>query len=299
MRKPTHTRPGIKQTAARLASIAVMLAVSFVVWPGAVNSQSGDVENPQEGSLGLSGVVPGEPPTQAPSINSPVDGQVFNETPITVSGTCQAGHIIEVFKNQVFAGSTLCRDNNTFTMDIGLFFGENVLFVRARDALGQTGPKSDNVTVTYDPPVTESDRRLGQQLLLESDVSFRGAAPGEETTFPVRLSGGKGPYAISINWGNGSSDVISRSDAGNFKISRVYEQSGVYRIVLQATDDNDQTAFLQIVAAIGGEVGGGIEDEEPPTRVERVYVLWPLYVLMAIIPLSFWLGVRHEKRRHR
>lgn len=299
MRRPIHTHPGIKRIVTCFASIAVILAVAFVVWPGTVNSQSGDVENPQGESLGLSGVVPGEPPTQAPSINSPVDGQVFTEIPITVSGTCQAGHIIEVYKNDVFAGSALCRGNNTFTVDIGLFFGENVLFTRARDALGQTGPKSDSVTVIYDPPVTESDRQLGQQLLLESNVSFRGASPGEEITFPVRLSGGKGPYAISVNWGDGNNDVISRLDTGDFKISRVYEQSGVYRIVLQATDDNDQTAFLQIVAAIGGEVGGGIEDKEPPTRVERVYVLWPLYVLMAIIPLSFWLGVRHDKRRHR
>jgi hypothetical protein len=278
-----------------LLGVVVMAIVPL--WVSGVWGQS-NPENPQEGSVGLSGVVPGEPPSQAPAINSPVDGQTFNETPIEVSGTCRSGLIVEIYTNDVFAGSTVCRDNNTFTIDTGLFFGENELRARVQDALGQEGPESDPVTVTYDPPVSESGQQIDQQLLIQSDVSFRGTPPGQPITFPVRLSGGQGPYAVSINWGDGDSNVISRTDTGNFDISHTYEQPGVYRIVIRATDDNDQTAFLQVTAAANGDIKAGVQDEDAPdTPAERVYVLWPLYILAAMVPFAFWLGMRHGKRR--
>ncbi len=283
---------------------AVLLSITVVavaaIGLSGVGAQSNTVENPQDGSLGLSGVVPGEPPTQAPAINVPVDGQTLTESPIEVSGTCQAGLIVEIYKNDVFAGSSVCQDNNTFTIDTGLFFGENVLVARVQDSLGQEGPESDEVTVTYDPPINLSDQQIGQQLLLQSDVSFRGTPPGDEIAFPVQLSGGEGPYAISINWGNGDSDAISRTDTGNFDISHVYEQAGVYRVVIRATDDNDQTAFLQVAAAVSGDINAGAEEEEvQTTRTERIFVLWPLYVLAALVPIAFWLGMRHVKRRYK
>lgn len=282
---------------ALLLTIPAFVLVVFASMP--VLAQSGDsVENPQSGSFGLEGVVAGEPPERAAAINSPVDGQTFTQTPITASGTCEAGLIVEVYKNDTFAGSTICEDNGTFSIEIDVFMGENELFTRVRDMLGQTGPDSETVTITYDPPVSRSGRDIGQQLIVTSDVSFRGVPPGAEVEFPLELSGGRGPYAISVNWGDGGNDAISRSDTGNFTITHVYERPGVYRAVIKATDDSEQTAFLQLTVIASGEIEGGVEEEERATRTERIYVLWPLYVLTALIPVAYWLGMRYTRRRY-
>lgn len=275
--------------------LAVSLIVSLILLPAGLAQP---VENPQSGSVGLEGQIPGPPPDQAATINTPVNGQTFSDLPVTVSGTCPAGVIVEIYRNDVFAGSVMCEDNGTFQLQIDLFNGENELLARVRDLLGQLGPDSNLVTVFYDPAVAQSDRQLpAQQLMLLSNVSFRGAEPGAELSFPIRLVGGSGPYAISITWGDGSSDVISRSDTGNFSIAHTYDAPGVYRIIVKATDDLGSVAFLQLTAIIDG-VSGTVEGEEPPPRVIIKVLLWPLYVLLALLPLAYWLGMRHERRKY-
>lgn len=278
--------------------LAIMPVLSAVPAEAQNNGSEDDVENPQTGSLGLEGVVEGEPPDRPAGINTPVDGQVITETPVTVAGTCQSGLIVEIYKNDVLAGSTMCEENNTFELDISLFFGENVLIARVRDLLGQAGPDSEPVTVTYDPPVAESDRQLGQQLIITSNTSFRGAMPGSEISFPMRIAGGEGPYAVSVNWGDGGDDVFTRSDTGSFDISHVYERPGIYRVVVQVSDDQDQSAFWQFVAIISGDIDNVFDVDEAAPEEEVRYILWPLYVLLAMIPLAYWLGIRHQRRKY-
>lgn len=280
-----------------LIAIAILASALFLLTADKAYAQSGGgAENPQRGSIGIEGLIPGDPPLRPPVINSPIDGQTITELPVTVRGTCEAGLIVEIYKNDVFAGSGVCKDNNTFSIDIDLFFGENVLYAGIRDLMGQRGPDSEKITVFYKPSVTGSDEGRGQQLLLTSPISFKGVLPGEEIVFPVQLSGGKGPYAISINWGDGNNDVFVRSDTGEFDISHVYQRPGVYRVIVKASDSNDQVAFLQLTAVVSGEPGSGTDDERPPPRVIVKYILWPLYVLTALLPVAYWLGVRYGKR---
>lgn len=282
-----------------LLAVTVLALSLFILAADKTYAQSEeDVENPQSGSIGIEGLIPGEPPQRPPVINSPIDGQTITELPLTVRGTCEAGLIVEIYKNDVFAGSGICEDNNTFSIDIDLFYGENILYAGVRDLLGQKGPNSDKITVFYEPQVTGSDFRIGQQLLLSSPVSFKGVLPKEEIVFPVRLSGGRGPYAISINWGDGNDEVFSRSDTGEFDISHNYQRPGVYRVVIKASDSNDQIAFLQLTAVVSGEIESGTDDERPPPRVILKYILWPLYVLTALLPVAYWLGMRHSKRKY-
>ncbi len=282
-------------------TISIYIALILVTAIAPVWAQtSNEIENPQSGSIGLEGVVEGEPPTQAAQINSPTEGQTFTQTPIAVEGTCQANQIVEVYKNDTFAGSVFCRDNNTFSVNISLFYGENLLYTKVRDLLGQTGPQSNTVTVFYEPAVTESGRQIGQQLFLLSTVSYRGALPGTEIDFPLRLSGGAGPYAINVNWGDNASDVRSRSDTGEFTLSHTYERPGVYPVVIKASDDTGQTAFLQLTAVVDGEIDGGLQEQEALSpQAEKEYVSWPVYVLLTLVPLAYWMGTRYEKRRYR
>lgn len=295
MYKKLKSKTSVGMTSIGIAAAVLYLAMSVASLP--VSAQT--VENPQSGSVGLEGQIPGPPPDQAARINSPVNGQTFTQLPVTVSGTCPEGVIVEIYRNDVFAGSVMCSNNGTFQLQIDLFNGENRLIAKVRDLLGQLGPDSNEVTVFYEPAVTRSDRQLAsQQLMLLTNISFRGAEPGTKLDFPLRLVGGRGPYAISITWGDGSSDVLSRSDTGNFTISHVYDSPGVYRIIVKATDELGSVAFLQLTAIIDG-VDGTTEGDEPPPRVITKVLLWPLYVLLALLPVAYWLGMRHERRKYR
>ncbi len=100
--------------------------------------------NPQSGAVGVQGQIGGAPPSQAPTISVPTNGQRFSNTPITVSGICTKGLLVEIFNNGVFAGSVFCN-NGSFSLQIDLFDGQNDLIARVYDALNQASPDSTTV----------------------------------------------------------------------------------------------------------------------------------------------------------
>src|SRR5579862_2643743 len=127
---------------------------------------------PQSGSIGLNGTVPSAPPTVAATITTPTNQQHFSTLPITVAGSCPSGTFIEIYKNNIFAGSTPCNSNGTYSASIDLLYGQNILYAQVYDVLNQAGPESNSVTVFYDAtaPLLASLSSLdlsGAQLLLE------------------------------------------------------------------------------------------------------------------------------------
>src|SRR5438105_4209568 len=89
---------------------------------------------PQAGSVGLTGQVPGKPPSQGANITSPPDGKHFITSPITVSGSCPTQTLVEIYKNDIFAGSTPCSDSGGFSINVDLLFGQNTLTAQVYDA---------------------------------------------------------------------------------------------------------------------------------------------------------------------
>ena len=91
-----------------LLLFVVGLALSF----GSVYT---DHPGPQAASIGLTGIMPEAAPTEPATITQPVNGQQFSSSPVTVSGTCPKGTIVEVYKNDIFAGSGVCTSSGTFS----------------------------------------------------------------------------------------------------------------------------------------------------------------------------------------
>lgn len=270
-----------------------LFGVVFFVYLAPVRAAS-PVENPQAGSVGLEGRIPSKPPTQAPTISTPTNGQSFTQTPITVAGLCPRGLLIKVFANNVFVGSVMC-DSGSYTILVDLFAGQNDIVARAYDAFDQAGPDSNIVKVTFND--TQFSPFGGSLLSLTSSYAQRGSNPGETLTWPVILSGGTGPYAISVDWGdNKAPDLISRQFAGTIDLKHVYSAAGVYRVIVKATDKNGLTAYLQLVAIANGAIITNVpadESEKKPQVVTRV--LWlPAAASVLLIFVAFWLGRRYE-----
>jgi hypothetical protein len=274
-----------------LTAIPLSAYTSFALSPG-----------PESRSVSLEGTVPGKPPTIAATITDPTNQKHFSTSPVTVSGSCPAGTLVEIYKNDIFAGSTICSDTGTYTMQIDLLIGQNILVARVYDALNQAGPDSNKVTVFYDllPAQGIGITSLnfgGPQIVLSTDTVFRGAFPGQSLTLPLTILGGTAPYAFNIQWGDGQNTVVSRNNNASFPTDHVFKKSGTFQISVQATDAQGRVAFLSVAAIVNGqpEIAAGISNKNT-SAIASILTLWPLYVSLVAVVLSFWFGELREKR---
>lgn len=245
----------------------------------------------QKGSVGLTGTVPGPPPAQAATIDVPRNGQNFSDLPITVSGLCVTNTLVEIYKNNVFGGSVVCQ-GGSYKLQIDLFDGRNDLIAREVDDLGQYGPDSNTVTVTF----TTILPSIGPRITLTSEFSKRGANPGSILSWPVTLSGGVGPFAISVDWGDKSKpDLISQQIDGTLNLQHTYAQSGVYNVLIRASDANGNVAFLQVVGIGNGPIQKtGSNSSGIVTSEKTKLVWWPILVLFIFIFAAYWTGQKHQ-----
>jgi hypothetical protein len=256
--------------------------------------------NPQTGSIGLSGVVPGPPPTVAATILAPRDGSRTVTTPITFSGTCPSNTFVTIEKNSVFGGITACADDGTYSLLVDLFNGRNDLVARISDDLGQFGPDSPAITIFYDAPNGGNiSGSVGHQLFLETNTSVVGSDPNLTVPRQISIVGGVGPYAISWDWGDGKSDLASQAGEGPVNGSHVYTQAGDYEVTVRVTDSQGNTALLELVTVINGPTSTyGSTNGSGPGSVAGVLISsWPLFMFAVFMVIFFWLGERRELRK--
>lgn len=247
--------------------------------------------DPKPGSYGLEATKKQAPPTKGATITTPGSGASFSSSPTTVSGICPKDLLVQIYNNGVMVGSVMCK-NGSFSLEISLFAGVNELSAIVYDDLGQAGPTSKIVKVTY------KDTKLsafGKSITLTSSYGRRSADTGRNLTWPLQLSGGTGPYAFSIDWGDGSAAQLkSQSLAGLVNIAHVYQKAGIYLVNVKVTDTNDVSAFLQITAVSNGKVEEDTKTESDSQQAKKE-VLWvPTAVAAAFLFPSFWLGRRSQ-----
>lgn len=273
---------------------AALCALCLLCFQTAQVQAATPVENPQSGSIGIEGRIPSSPPTRGATITTPTNGQSFVRTPITVAGLCPKGLLVKVFSNNVFVGAVPC-DTGSYSLQIDLFSGQNDLVARVYDAFDQAGPDSNIVKVTFND--SQFNPFKTSLLSLTSSYAQRGANPGDVLTWPVILTGGAGPYAISVDWGDGKgTDLKSQQFAGTIDLKHVYDSAGVYRVIVKATDVNGLTAYLQLVAVANGAVISNVPVEDSDQKQQVLTeVLWlPAAICIPMVIIAFWLGRRYE-----
>jgi hypothetical protein len=282
---------------ARALAVA-LLAAALLLVPlpaGALGSS----QNPQSSSFGLEGRISSPPPAQAATVSTPGNGQVFTSTPITVAGLCKTGLLVKVFSNNVFVGSTMCTAGS-YSLKVDLFSGQNDLVVRVYDTLDQPGPDSNVISVRYnDAQYAEP----GSRVSLSSIYARRGANPGVQLDWPLILSGGSGPYAVTVDWGDGSDPTLSSQEfAGQLTVSHTYATAGTYQVIVKASDKGGSIAFLQLVGVANGEAktqvasatGGNTALQSGGNGFFDRYWPWLVGVIVVLMTATFWLGSRHE-----
>jgi len=257
---------------------------------------AGSSQTQQSDTIDLEGTNNAPAQTQAATIATPTNGQNISSTPTTVAGLCKTGLLIKIFSNNIFIGSAQCV-NGSYSLQVSLFSGRNDIVARVYDALDQAGPDSNLVSVTFNDA---QFAQFGSRVSLTSSYAKRGANPGTELDWPIVLSGGTGPYALSVDWGDGTSPSLqSESFTGTITVKHIYTSAGIFNVVVKATDANGTTAFLQLVGVANGKVtqansGSGNTTDSSGGGTNKPTPIWPLLALIPLIVLAFWLGRRHE-----
>lgn len=286
----THSiQRSVQWTISGILGVCLLTLLVFANGVSAIN-QIPDPD-PKPGSYGLGAVKEQPAPTQAATITTPGNGSSFANSPITVSGICQTGLLVQVYNNGVMVGAVMCT-NGSFSVQVSLFSGTNELTAIVFDDLEQAGPASNVVTVTY------TDARFtafGQLVTLTSSYGRRAAAAGSPLTWPLQLTGGTGPYAFSIDWGDGgTAELKSQSLAGLVNIVHTYKKAGIYTVNIRVTDANGVSAFLQVIAVASGKVDATpAAPNTATTVVAKPEILWiPTILLMILLLPTYWLGRR-------
>lgn len=284
---------------------ALLAAVGLLL--GVYTTYASPRPDPIAGTTGLSGTMPANPPKVGATISLPLPGTTFQTSPVSVSGTCPKNILVQLYKNDIFAGSSPCSEQGTFAMEIDLMYGANELIARVYDDLNQPGPDSNKVPVTYNAtfPTGSFSTALdfgGAQLLLNTDAVFRGTFPKEDLVMPISILGGQAPYAVNIQWGDNSNKMIPRANNGDFNASHIYDKPGTYQVSMQATDAQGRVAFLTVAAIVNGQPDSAAGGTTGSTATgvtgvpAQLLALWPLYTSLVAVVISFWLGERRERR---
>ena len=250
--------------------------------------------NPIPGSYGLEATKTQPPPKEGATITTPGNGASFNTSPITVNGICPNDLLVQVYNNGVMVGSVMCK-GGSFTLQVSLFAGTNDLTAIVYDDLDQAGPTSAVTTVTY------TDTRFtafGSAITLTSSYGRRSAAAGTSLSWPLQLTGGTGPYAFSIDWGDGvAPELKSQALSGVVTLSHAYKKAGIYQVNIKVTDVNGVSAFLQVIAVSNGKVDGASANNANQTGSDTAQpkVLWiPTAISIALLIPAYWLGRRSQ-----
>ncbi len=278
------------------ASLTTFTSTAFLASPG-----------PETVTIGLSGTLPADPPTVVATLATKDNRDRYTSTPVGLHGSCTEGMLVEIYKNNIFAGSTVCKNDGTYDVDIDLLIGQNVLTAYIYDALNQSGPVSESLTVFYDAQITQGQQLSalsfgGDQLVVNTDAVFRGTFPNQDMSVPINILGGRAPYAFNVQWGDATNKVVSRPTNEDFRINHTYTKAGTYNLSIQATDADGRVAFLTVAAIVNGQpyaAGAGTTDGTGAANtsvMQRLLVLWPVYIGAVVMVVSFWLGEQREKK---
>ncbi|MBA3757488.1 hypothetical protein H0X09_01320 [Candidatus Saccharibacteria bacterium] len=258
----------------------------------------------------VSAKVPAAVLTEPAVITNPVNGQRFTSYPIPVSGTCPLNSYVKLYRNDVFSGTAICSASQTFSLSSDLFSGANEFKARVFNTTDDEGPQSNTVTVYLDPVPAEPGApkpppsTSSSPLIIKTDFRFVGYYTGQTGRWKLEISGGAPPYAVNVDWGDGTSSIFSRKKSGDLIIQHKYEKAGPgenssYTVKVTGSDSDDNKAYLEFFVIVNSNnlpelVGDTIPTARPPVDTRLLWLLWPAYIVVILMVVSFYLGEREE-----
>lgn len=123
----------------------------------------------------------------------------------------------------------------------------------------------------------------------------------ESFSFRLGVSGGKSPYNLTVDWGDGSESGLNHPDQSDFTIAHVYTSPGKYVVLVRGIDASKQTALLQLSAIVKGSseatAGAGWLNNTMSGIRQWLWLVWPVYIAVLLMVLSYWIGEQEAYRQ--
>jgi hypothetical protein len=124
---------------------------------------------------------------------------------------------------------------------------------------------------------------------------YRNIFAGDTFSLDVSVQGGTSPYALLVDWGDNSTDLVSISDNSVHRLQHVYQTSGFHKVVLGTTDSKGVKSQIQTVVSINGAPSTGAPTNPVDDITKNIAAAWlqapvPLYIAALMLVLGFWVG---------
>ena len=293
----------------------------------------------QNGAVGVSLTVMGEPPKSGAIITSPKNEDKFIDSRIiSVVGVCEKKTIVVISNNQSIVGSAICTEAGNFDLNISLQYGDNILSALNYDNLNQTGPVTPSIKVFLVKENMSAKQELNDPVITPilptnpsiipslSAVDCSQYDAGElpiggtpnvavvciprnsllkiDQVMGVLVWGGSPPYALMVDWNNGSlPTILSVSVPGYKKVTFNYAVPKTYKISLNLKDHLENEAIVETAIQV---IDQGVDKNISVTSsanivAELINSGWletpvPFYLLALALTLGFWLGDIFDKK---
>lgn len=308
-------RPLHKKIAIHPVSLLLLLCVGVFLTVSTLGARADTLE--------VKATVPAPLPTSPAFITWPTDQQRLQTQVITVAGTCPADSAyVRLDRNGVFSGVGQCVSGG-FQVQTSLSVGVNQLQARVFNFTDNEGPTSPPITVYYDlpSPVQPPTLRPGVPtipnnpsvptpaqpgragLLVTADFNYQAHFVGVAFEWPIRINGGAPPYTIIIDWRDGETSTITSANAGEIILKHIYRKDGTFEPIIKVADTQGAGALLQLMGVAKPLPQLGTNTSLLNGLQQYLWLMWPAYIIVALMMLSFWLGeleiVRKNQRRKR
>jgi len=205
--------------------------------------------------------VPAPLPVDLPIVTTPGNNSEQQSQTVTIIGTCPVivpALIVVLERNAQTIGSGSCASNGVFRIIVGLVLGVNVIYPKFMTITGESGGFGSALTMTYaqtetaqntptqtaEPLLTArpANNQATGTLKLIFDYDFVTYNTIQKTNLTAGISGGKKPFVLTIEWGDGSSKKYNLNDDKVPELSHQYKSVSAepmkLRITLTDADNN-------------------------------------------------------------
>ncbi|HEX6461748.1 MAG TPA: hypothetical protein VFZ58_00550 [Candidatus Saccharimonadales bacterium] len=285
---------------------SLLSLLSFLIfWPHGLQAET----------LNVTATVPAPLPTQPAIITTPRDQQHFYNSMIAVESTCSNDTAyVELYRNDIFAGTTACLSGNA-NLVITILPGANSLRTRPLSSTGGEGPAASAITVYYDTltpsssPIASGSLQIRERvtpsfspsLLLPNNWSqpvpffitakqfYTPHRVDEKLVWNVDVHGGMAPYELHAMWGDRLADT-KRFHTNTVTLEHTYSNDGVYFLTIDVTDQTNNRAVLRLATIVQPREEQQTLDTRPPEHSPDPWATLLLTASVILTLAAFSLG---------
>lgn len=173
----------------------------------------------------------------------------------------------------------------------------NVVAVAA-DGTATALPTTHIEVVAGRPSVLKSKTHLA--ITVTPAYKYQIKIVGSNWQWQVRVAGGVPPYKVTVDWGDSSTNTYT-TDGSGLSVNKTYRVAGSFKPVVRVTDSGGNSAAgeFQLLAIVkpldvaATTSAAGIA----PAIIKYLWFIWPIYGVIVLMVISFWLGELEIKHK--